>query len=363
MQLHLTPLLDWYKHNGRNLPWRNANTAYKIWVSEIFLQQTQVNRVIEFYDKMLKKYPTVQDLANSNWEEFFPYFKGLGFYSRGKNMLLCAKEVVNLHNGVFVNDIKILQTLPGIGEYTAHAISSFFYKNSVPALDVNLYRVLRRVLDFSDNISKNIIKDIAFNYFAKQTGETAQILNHSLMDIGSRFCTAKKVDCKKCPLQKNCLFYINKKEIKKVAKNPTQITKNINIAKIYSVMLLRNNKKYLLEYDIKNKIWKFPEFLRELNHVNNRHFLQKTILQKFKIEISVRPIFWKEQSFKNKKYTLHEFSRCQIQSEEKQFLNMIQNYNYNYKFLDISDIQKLYFEKKLQYYSEEFYEKINKMRI
>jgi len=368
MCLNLTPLVQWYKHNGRNLPWRQTGDPYKIWVSEIFLQQTQVNRVIEFYERMLTKYPKVNDLAKSDWEEFFPYFKGLGFYSRGKNMLLCAKDVVELHNSLFPDDPKVLENLQGIGTYTAHAIASFAYKKPVPALDVNLYRVLGRVLDMHENIPKSenkniLIKNVttvAFDYFAKQTGETAQILNHALMDIGSKFCTAKKIDCENCPLQKNCLFVRNKKILSKSAPSEklkilkTNKTKNF----IISVLMLRNNKKYLLEKS--ENLWKFPEFERNMQGVikNNRDFLKYMVHENFSIDISVRPVFWKDEKY--------EFARCQIQSGEENFLLDVENndiYEGKYKFLTISEIKELYANKKLKYYSQEFYEKIVKMRV
>ncbi len=366
MQLHLTPLLDWYKQNGRNLPWRQTSDPYKIWVSEVFLQQTQVSRVVEYYEKMLKKYPSVEDLACSDWEEFFPYFKGLGFYSRGKNMLFCSADIVKLHNSVFPDDPQILETLPGVGEYTAHAIASFAYKKSVPALDVNLYRVLGRLVDMHENIPKAenkrlLIKDIttlAFDYFAKQTGEIAQIFNHALMDVGSKFCTAKKAECGFCPLKNECLFFRNKKKLSNLVKN-TKNTKNTKMHaesnSVISVMMLRNNKKYLLEYS--KNLWKFPEFVRELqgeNVKNNRDFLQKNVYEKFGIDISVRPVFWKDEYY--------EYSRCQIQSGEKDFVLHIEQQN-NYRFFSIAEIMELYKEKKFKYYSQEFYEKIITMRM
>ncbi|HIQ57480.1 TPA: hypothetical protein EYG84_02255, partial [Candidatus Gracilibacteria bacterium] len=136
--------------------------------------------------------------------------------------------------------------------------------------------------------------------------------------------------------------------------NTTNTTNTTKLNNIISVMMLRNNKKYLLENS--ENIWKFPEFLRELNELNgknNRDFLKKIIHEKFTIDISVRPIFWKEQCY--------EFARCQIQSGEKNFLLDIEKNN-EYKFFTISDIIELYENKKFTYYSQEFYKKIIKMR-
>lgn len=135
----------WQKAGREHLPWRRDGiTAYEVWVSEIMLQQTQVSRVIEYYTRFLKRFPTVHDLAVTSWEEFLPYYAGLGYYRRGRNMIEAAKKVVNEHDGEFPRDKKLLMKLPGVGDYTASAILSFAYGDNHLAWDTNLKRVIGR---------------------------------------------------------------------------------------------------------------------------------------------------------------------------------------------------------------------------
>src|SRR3990167_9371691 len=151
-------LLDFYQKAGReHLPWRTLRkasprgagkagkiTAYEVWVAEVMLQQTQVSRVISYYKRFLKRFPTVQKLARVSWEKFLPCYQGLGYYTRGRNMLKTAKEIVNKYHGKFPRDKKLLEDLPGIGPYTAAAIMSFAYGDNHLAWDTNLKRVIGR---------------------------------------------------------------------------------------------------------------------------------------------------------------------------------------------------------------------------
>jgi adenine-specific DNA glycosylase len=123
-------ILNWYAKNARDLPWRKTEDPYNIWVSEVMLQQTQVSRVIDYYARFLNKFPTVHHLAKAEWDDFLPVWRGLGFYSRGKNMLRTGKIVAEKYAGVFPQSKKELESLPGIGPYTASAILSFAHKKT-----------------------------------------------------------------------------------------------------------------------------------------------------------------------------------------------------------------------------------------
>src|SRR3989344_8172097 len=140
-------LEDFFQKTGReHLPWRKKKiTAYEVWVSEIMLQQTQVSRVIGYYTRFLKRFPNIGSLAKASWAAFLPYYDGLGYYDRGRNMLKAAKEVVEKHHGRFPRDAEALRRLPGIGPYTAAAIMSFAYGDEHLAWDTNLKRVIGRV--------------------------------------------------------------------------------------------------------------------------------------------------------------------------------------------------------------------------
>ncbi len=194
-------LADFFMKAGReHLPWRKAGiTAYEVWVSEIMLQQTQVSRVIGYYEQFLKRFPTVESLALASWEEFLPYYQGLGYYARGRNMLLTAERVVKEYGGRFPTSVATLDTLPGIGPYTAAAIASFAYDQNTLAWDTNLRRVVGRFFFGTKKSERALELDGHFQMHAK-------ILNAALMDLGSSLCISRP-KCAACPLVAKCQYW------------------------------------------------------------------------------------------------------------------------------------------------------------
>jgi A/G-specific adenine glycosylase len=149
-----TTLIAWQKVHGRHdLPWQNTRDPYKVWLSEIMLQQTQVTTVKAYFDRFLKAYPTVSDLASASLDEVLGLWSGLGYYSRARNLHLCAQKIQTDHKGRFPQDAATLQSLPGIGPSTAAAIASLCYGERVAILDGNVKRVLTRVLGFEADLS------------------------------------------------------------------------------------------------------------------------------------------------------------------------------------------------------------------
>ena len=139
-------ILKWYDLNKRDLPWRNANDPYKTWLSEIMLQQTQVQTVIPYFNKWMKQFPTLSSVANANLDQVLKSWEGLGYYRRCKNFHQAAKIVIKDYNGMIPNDYETLKKLPGLGEYSASAIMSIAFNEKYPAIDSNLVRVISRIL-------------------------------------------------------------------------------------------------------------------------------------------------------------------------------------------------------------------------
>ncbi len=193
-------LLSWYKKHGRHdLPWRIENNLYHVYISEIMLQQTQVSRVQEyFYPQFLKKYPTIQDLANATQDEVLASWTGLGYYSRARNLHKTAQ--ICQKSGLPKNT-KELEKLPGIGKYTASAICSFSLNQKVSVVDTNIARVLKRFFALKDSLDKQVWEK------ADELLNTRSPKDHNLalMDLGSIICTPNNPNCKECPLEKNCL--------------------------------------------------------------------------------------------------------------------------------------------------------------
>lgn len=201
------PLLSWYRSSKRDLPWRHDSTPYRVWVSEIMLQQTRVEAAREYYLEFLAELPTVQDLAECSEDRLLKLWEGLGYYSRVRNMQKAAKEVCESYGGVFPNDEKLLKKLPGIGEYTAGAISSIAFYRRTAAVDGNVMRVLSRYLENGTDISAPAYRAYLKEELEKvypEEGSACSDFTQSLMELGALVCLPAQAKCELCPLKKDC---------------------------------------------------------------------------------------------------------------------------------------------------------------
>jgi A/G-specific adenine glycosylase len=208
-QLFMTPqkkLQNWYGLNQRDLPWRNTQNPYVIWLSEVILQQTRVQQGLPYFQKFLAKYPTVFLLASAKEDDILKLWQGLGYYSRARNMHHTAKIVLNEYKGVFPSTYNGLIQLKGIGPYTAAAIASFAFNEQVAVLEGNVFRVLSRLFcqkePINSTFGKKIFTELAQSFLNLK--EPA-IHNQAMMELGSLICTPSNPNCKDCPLQNNCL--------------------------------------------------------------------------------------------------------------------------------------------------------------
>lgn len=198
-------LLTWYHKNKRDLPWRKTNDPYKIWLSEIMLQQTQVKTVIDYYHRFLTRFPNIQALAQAKEEEVLTLWSGLGYYSRAKNLHRAAKLIVEKYDAKFPSNPKEILSLPGIGKYTLGAIASIAFEQPIPLVDGNVMRVYSRVFAIKGNPQE--LK------FQKKIWEIAEELipqknpgdfNQALMELGATICSPTSPNCPSCPIKKRC---------------------------------------------------------------------------------------------------------------------------------------------------------------
>ena len=203
-------IVAWQKTHGRNsLPWQNTRDPYRVWLSEIMLQQTQVATVLDYYARFLKRFPTVADLAAAQPDDVLALWSGLGYYSRARNMHRCAQDVVKLYAGKFPQSAELLQTLPGIGPSTAAAIAAFCFSERVAILDGNVKRVLTRVLGFSDDLASGKNEKqlwVLANSLLpeKNLTKTMPRYTQGVMDLGATICISRKPQCLICPAQSIC---------------------------------------------------------------------------------------------------------------------------------------------------------------
>jgi len=192
-------LLIWYKKAARSLPWRETRNPYAILVSEFMLQQTQVSRVLDYYPRFLKRFPTIETLARARPKTVREAWEGMGYYARAANLHALAKQVAKTGNRI-PDDPEELRTLPGVGPYTAGAVACFAYEKAVPAVDTNVKRVLSRAFEPDD------VWELA-EKVTPRDGKRAWRFNQALMELGALVCTARKPRCEICPVNGDCKLF------------------------------------------------------------------------------------------------------------------------------------------------------------
>jgi A/G-specific adenine glycosylase len=203
-------VVRWQRTHGRNtLPWQNTRDPYRVWLSEIMLQQTQVAAVLGYYARFLERFPDVQALAAAPLDDVLGLWSGLGYYSRARNLHACAQQVVAQHGGAFPRQAQVLQTLPGIGPSTAAAIASFCFGERVAIFDGNVKRVLSRVLAFGEDLSSAANERVLWDYArellpARALQENMPRYTQGLMYLGATVCLPRNPSCLICPVQQQC---------------------------------------------------------------------------------------------------------------------------------------------------------------
>jgi A/G-specific adenine glycosylase len=206
-------LLTWYPNNKRDLPWRDIDNPYFIWLSEVILQQTKVAQGMPYYLRFVENYPTIGAMAAAEEKDILRLWQGLGYYSRARNMHQTAQIIVNEYDSNFPNTYKTLKKLKGIGDYTASAIASFAFGEKVAVLDGNVFRVLARVFGVEEDImstkGKKVFAELAKNLLPNQQTNT---YNQAIMEFGALYCKPSSPDCPNCILRDSCVAFASKKQ-------------------------------------------------------------------------------------------------------------------------------------------------------
>ena len=205
-------ITDWYKVSGRNLPWRQTNDPYKIWLSEVILQQTRVDQGLSYYNIFSNRFPDVRSLAMANPDEVMKLWQGLGYYSRARNLHAAAQQIIHNFNGKFPDNYQSLRLIKGIGDYTAGAIASIAYNEPVSAIDGNVYRVISRLWSIIEPIDKPagklIVKNLVDDLIDKNNPGT---FNQALMELGALVCKPRLPLCSECPVNQICSAFLENK--------------------------------------------------------------------------------------------------------------------------------------------------------
>ncbi|GAE37537.1 A/G-specific adenine glycosylase [Halalkalibacter akibai] len=281
-------LVNWFLENQRDLPWRESKDAYRVWVSEIMLQQTRVETVIPYYQAFMREFPTAEALAEAEEDRILKAWEGLGYYSRVRNLQTAVREVVEKYNGVVPDTREEISTLKGVGPYTAGAILSIAYGKPEPAVDGNVMRVLSRIFIIEEDIAKpatrKIFEKILYELVSK---ENPSAFNQGLMELGALICTPTSPGCLLCPVREHCRA--NQKGVQ--AELPIKSKKKKQTSKQMAAVVVRNEKNEVLiekrpETGLLARLWQVPNIETNIGD-NQEEILSKMMLEDFDVSIKV----------------------------------------------------------------------------
>jgi len=305
-------LLVWYDQNARQLPWRNHFDPYAIWVSEIMLQQTRVEAVIPFFNRWMQTFPNITSLANANQQDLLKLWEGLGYYHRAKNLQHAAKIILQSYNGKLPEHASLLETLPGIGKYTAGAIASMAFGKDAVALDGNIRRVLSRVFNLEISArspagEKELLRLAKEHLPPGRAGD----FNQAMMDLGASICLPRSPHCVVCPLKKQCLSLLmgvqeQRPILPQKKKIPHYIVTAAIIRKDNTVLIAKRPGTGLLA-----GMWEFPGGKKEAEET-----LEQSIIREIQEELNClievgEPFGIYQHAFTHFRITLHAFF-CKI---------------------------------------------------
>ena len=328
-------LINWYSQHKRDLPWRNTKNPYFIWVSEIILQQTRVNRGIDYYYNFIDTLPDIDSLASADIDSVLKVWQGLGYYSRARNMHYTANYIVKNLNGKFPEQFINLKKLKGVGDYTAAAIASFSFNEAVPVVDGNVYRILARLYNIEESTQTSKGKKIFFekaNDLIDKNNPSE--FNQAIMEFGSLQCTPTNPDCEKCHLKEICIAYNNHIIDQLPVKKQKVKVRN----RYFNYLHIIYKDHIFLEQRSQNDIWKL---LYQLPLIETKskisieellnHNSWKNIFGKLKLEINTHTIEMKHILSHQKIYA--KFYKIKVDTLN----NYIQN---NYIQVPINEIEE-----------------------
>ncbi len=315
-------IIEWYQSNKREMPWRANQDPYRIWLSEVILQQTRVAQGLPYFEAFIEAYPTVSDLANASLDEVLKLWQGLGYYSRARNLHETAKTIKDKYSSTFPDNYRELIKLKGVGDYTASAIASICFNEACAVVDGNVYRVLARFFGVATPInSSQGQKEFKALAQACLYSKMAGTYNQALMEFGSLHCTPNKPDCIHCPLQQECFAYGSNR----VADFPVKISKVSVKKQHYNFIVFLDSKKHtIIEQRKGSGIWEglyqFPllETSQKANQKEVIAFASQSLHQEVKEEqIST----WNTSPWVHKLSHRHLITQFWIVSTEKHIKN------------------------------------------
>ena len=282
-------LIGWFEIEQRDLPWRKDKDPYKVWVSEIMLQQTKVDTVIPYFNSFIEQFPNIEALAHAEEEKVLKAWEGLGYYSRARNLQAAVKEVHESYKGIVPKDVKEISSLKGVGPYTTGAILSIAYGIPQPAVDGNVMRVLSRVLLIKEDIAKpktrKIFEEAIHEIISK---ENPSYFNQGLMELGALICTPTSPSCLLCPVQSHCRAFHEGIQRELPIKTKKKSTKEVHLV---AGVFVDDNGNYLIRKrdseGLLANLWEYPTFEKVSDLTTPKKQLETAMKETYKINVEV----------------------------------------------------------------------------
>ncbi len=322
-------LLDWFHRYQRDLPWRHGYAPYHVWISEIMLQQTQMERVLLYFERWMEMFPDIKTLASAPEDRVLKCWEGLGYYSRARNIIKCAEIILEKHDGKIPANRKELLKLPGIGPYTAGAIASISFNRDVPVVDANVERIFARLFNIDLIPGSPEAKSL---HWEKATAllpaGQARNFNQALMELGALICRPRNPECSSCPLATSCLAL----QYDLIPERPVPKKSNRTIAiEMATGVLLHEEKLFIqqrLPDDVWGSLWEFPGGRLEQGEMPEqaviREFLEET---EFKVKL-LSKITTTIHHYTRYKVSLHCFLLALAQKSPDPVLHAAQNFHW-----------------------------------
>ena len=311
IKIDSSALIHWYNHNKRALPFRSTKDPYKIWISEIMLQQTQMTTVIPFYERWVNKLPTIQSVATTHIDSLLKLWEGLGYYKRCQNFHQASKIIVEKYKGIVPSKYDSFKGLPGVGDYTAGAVLSISFGIPVPAIDGNVKRVMARLYGFKHLTKYNgAIINKAISLALENVNPSD--FNQGLMELGALVCKSKSPKCFKCPLSKNCKAYQSGNPMNYPQKKVTRAIPHFNVV---TAIIWRGDTFYIQkrsEDKMLGGLWEFPG-----GKVEKGKTLELALLSKLKEECNFNARILKKVTSVKHRYSHYSITMHCYYCEEK----------------------------------------------
>ena len=342
-------LINWFSEEKRDLPWRNDQDPYKIWVSEIMLQQTRVDTVIPYFNRFIEQFPTIEALSQAEEEKILKAWEGLGYYSRARNLHSAVKEVYEKYAGRVPDDPKEFSSLKGVGPYTAGAVLSIAYGIPEPAVDGNVMRVLSRILSIWEDIAKPSARKIFEQAVRRMIAiENPSYFNQALMELGALICTPTSPSCLLCPVREHCHAFSEGVQSELPVKTKNKKQREVHLAAV----ILRDAAGRTLIHKRPDKgllanLWEFPNIEIHIPYKTEKKQLKTVLAAEYGAVVKIGSIVGSiDHAFSHLTWNIHVYEGRLIKLQEE---------NKDLKLVTKEEIEKFPFPVSHQKMMKQFY--------